>query len=131
MLPSVVKQGDFNSNKPGRKRVATPFRRICGRLHCIVRKSRHSLTELQCRNRTLWKLHERFCFCFLSLTAVHASRFEDHVIIGRDETAAPSRLVPSKRSPRDPAVGETWRVTGSVQLHPEYGPQLNAKGALP
>ncbi|CAN7357967.1 AAA family ATPase [Neorhizobium tomejilense] len=68
----------------------------------------------------------------LSLTSVHASRFGDHVIIGRDETEQLRRaLVPAKRSPRDPAVGETWRVTGPIQLHPEYGPQLHAEVALP
>lgn len=68
----------------------------------------------------------------LSITSVHASRFGDHVIIGRDETEQLRRaLVLSKRSPRDPAVGETWRVTGSIQLHPEYGPQLHAEVALP
>ncbi|TCR65769.1 AAA family ATPase [Rhizobium sp. BK376] len=68
----------------------------------------------------------------LSITSVHASRFGDHVIIGRDETEQLRRaLVPSKRSPRDPAVGETWRVTGWIQLHPEYGPQLHAEVALP
>ncbi|MCG5481593.1 AAA family ATPase [Sinorhizobium alkalisoli] len=68
----------------------------------------------------------------LSITSVHASRFGDHVIIGRDGTAQLRRaLVPSKRSPRDPAVGETWRVTGSIQLHPEYGPQLHAEVSLP
>ncbi|WP_339073353.1 AAA family ATPase [Sinorhizobium meliloti] len=68
----------------------------------------------------------------LSITSVHASRFGDHVIIGRDGTEQLRRaLVLSKRSPRDPAVGETWRVTGSIQLHPEYGPQLHAEVALP
>lgn len=68
----------------------------------------------------------------LSITSVHASRFGDHVIIGRDETEQLRRaLVLSKRSPRDPAVGETWRVTGSIQLHPEYGPQLHAEVAMP
>ncbi|MDX0488527.1 AAA family ATPase [Sinorhizobium medicae] len=68
----------------------------------------------------------------LSITSVHASRFGDHVIIGRDETEHLRRaLVLSKRSPRDPAVGETWRVTGSIQLHPEYGPQLHAEVAMP
>lgn len=68
----------------------------------------------------------------LSITSVHASRFGDHVIIGRDETAQLRRaLVLSKRSPRDPAVGETWRVTGPIQLHPEYGQQLHAEVALP
>ncbi len=68
----------------------------------------------------------------LSITSVHASRFGDHVIIGRDGTEQLRRvLVLSKRSPRDPAVGETWRVTGPIQLHPEYGPQLHAEVALP
>ncbi|MFC0808317.1 AAA family ATPase [Ensifer sp. P24N7] len=68
----------------------------------------------------------------LSITSVHASRFGDHVIIGRDDTEQLRRaLVLSKRSPRDPAVGETWRVTGAIQLHPEYGPQLHAEVALP
>ncbi|RWX20060.1 DUF2075 domain-containing protein [Rhizobium hidalgonense] len=68
----------------------------------------------------------------LSITSVHASQFGDHVIIGRDETEQLRRaLVPSKRSPRDPVVGETWRVTGSIQPHPEYGPQLHAEVALP
>lgn len=68
----------------------------------------------------------------LSITSVHASRLGDHVIIGRDGTEQLRRaLVPSKRSPRDPAVGETWRVTGSIQLHPEYGPQLHAEVSLP
>ncbi|WP_274629030.1 AAA family ATPase [Arvimicrobium flavum] len=68
----------------------------------------------------------------LSITSVHASRFGDHVIIGRDETEQLRRaLVPSKRSPRDPAVGETWRVSGYIQLHPRYGPQLHAEVSLP
>ncbi|WP_337763973.1 AAA family ATPase [Sinorhizobium meliloti] len=68
----------------------------------------------------------------LSITSVHASRFGDHVIIGRDETEQLRRaLVPSRRSPRDPAVGETWRVTGSIKTHPEYGPQLHAEVSLP
>ncbi|MDH0614136.1 MULTISPECIES: AAA family ATPase [unclassified Agrobacterium] len=68
----------------------------------------------------------------LSITSVHASRFGDHVIIGRDGTEQLRRaLVPSKRSPRDPVAGETWRVTGPVKLHPEYGPQLHAEVALP
>lgn len=68
----------------------------------------------------------------LSITSVHASRFGDHVIIGRDETEQLHRaLVPSRRSPRDPAVGETWRVTGPIKTHPEYGPQLHAEVSLP
>lgn len=28
-------------------------------------------------------------------------------------------------------MGETWRVTGSIQLLPEYGPQLHAEVTLP
>jgi exodeoxyribonuclease V alpha subunit len=68
----------------------------------------------------------------LSITSVHASRFGDHVIIGRDDGEQLRRaLVPAKRSPRDPVVGETWRITGHIQLHPEFGPQLHAEVSLP
>lgn len=68
----------------------------------------------------------------LAITSVHVSRFGDHVIIGRDTADLLRRvLVPAKRSPRDPAVGETWRVTGQIVDHPEYGPQLHATVALP
>jgi exodeoxyribonuclease V alpha subunit len=68
----------------------------------------------------------------LTVTSVHVNRFGDHVIIGRDETDLLLRaLVLAKRSPRDPAVGETWRVTGQIIEHPDYGPQLHADVALP
>lgn len=68
----------------------------------------------------------------LAITSVHKSRFGDHVIIGRDESDQLRRaLVLAKRSPRDPAIGETWRVTGQIRPHPEFGPQLHADVALP
>ncbi|NRQ18464.1 ATP-dependent RecD-like DNA helicase [Ensifer sesbaniae] len=68
----------------------------------------------------------------LAVTSVHTSRFGDHVIIGRDENGQLRRaLVPAKRTPRDPAIGETRRVTGEMRLHPEFGPQLHAVVALP
>lgn len=68
----------------------------------------------------------------LTITSVHVSRYGDHVIIGRDETDLLLRaLVLAKKSPRDPAVGETWRVTGQIIEHPDYGPQLQADVALP
>ena len=68
----------------------------------------------------------------LAITSVHVSRFGDHVIIGRDQTDQLRRaLVLAKRSPRDPAIGETWRVTGQIRHHSEYGPQLHAVVALP
>lgn len=68
----------------------------------------------------------------LGITSVHVGRFGDHVIIGRDETELLRRaLVPATRSPRDPAVGETWRLTGRIREHADYGPQLHADIALP
>ncbi len=68
----------------------------------------------------------------LAITSMHTSSFGDHVIIGRDEKDQLRRaLVLAKRVPRDPAVGETWRVTGQIRSHPEYGPQLHADVALP
>lgn len=46
----------------------------------------------------------------LASTSVHTSRFGDHVIIGRDDGGQLRRaLAPAKRTPRDPAIGETWR----------------------
>lgn len=68
----------------------------------------------------------------LAVTSVHTSRFGDHVIIGRDDGGQLRRaLAPAKRTPRDPVIGETWRVTGRVRPHPEFGPQLHADVALP
>ncbi|WP_245478531.1 hypothetical protein [Mesorhizobium sp. M4B.F.Ca.ET.049.02.1.2] len=68
----------------------------------------------------------------LSITSVHSSRFGDHVVIGRDEQGQLRRaLVLLKKSPRDPVAGETWRVTGQVRPHPDYGPQLHADVSLP
>ncbi|PIO96159.1 ATP-dependent DNA helicase [Pleomorphomonas carboxyditropha] len=68
----------------------------------------------------------------LTITSVHVSRFGDHIVIGRDESDLLRRaLVPAERSPRDPVVGETWRVTGQIMDHPDYGPQLHATVALP
>ncbi|WP_026187694.1 AAA family ATPase [Ensifer sp. BR816] len=68
----------------------------------------------------------------LAVTSVHTSRFGDNVIIGRDGGGQLRRaLAPAKRTPRDPAIGETWRVTGRVRPHPEFGPQLHADVALP
>ncbi|MBB5051022.1 exodeoxyribonuclease V alpha subunit [Afipia massiliensis] len=54
------------------------------------------------------------------------------ILIGRDEAGALRRAVtPAKISARDPAVGESWRLTGTERVHSEYGLQLYADIALP
>lgn len=68
----------------------------------------------------------------LCMTSVHRSGYGGLILIGRDEAGALRRaVVPAKISARDPAVGESWRLTGTERLHPEYGPQLYADLALP
>ncbi|MBB3146383.1 exodeoxyribonuclease V alpha subunit [Phyllobacterium trifolii] len=83
-------------------------------------------------NLVLGERFEQSASWELAITSIHESRFGDHVIIGRDENGHLRRaLVQSKRSPRDPVVGETWRVTGEIKPHRDFGPQLYAEVSLP
>jgi len=73
-----------------------------------------------------------FATAELALTSVHRSPYGSFVLIGRDSGGALLRaLVPSQVVPRDPAVGEAWRLTGRRRLHAVYGLQLHAEIALP
>lgn len=67
------------------------------------------------------------------VTSVHPSRMNDYVVLGRDEKSdlLLRILIPARKTPRDPAVGEAWRVAGTVIAHPVYGPQIHANVALP
>jgi exodeoxyribonuclease V alpha subunit len=68
----------------------------------------------------------------LCITSVHRGSYGGSILIGRDEAGVLRRaIVPARISARDPAAGETWRLTGTERAHPEYGPQLHADLALP
>ncbi|MFS2038254.1 AAA family ATPase [Agrobacterium tumefaciens] len=75
---------------------------------------------------------EQSCSHEISITSVHAVRGSRHVLIGRDEDEILRRaLASSSILPREPAVGETWRVGGTFRVHPVYGEQIEAVTALP
>ncbi len=68
----------------------------------------------------------------MSVTSMHRSGYGDMILIGRDPTGALRRaVVPGRVVPRDPSVGEWWRLTGIVRVHPAYEEQLHVHLALP
>lgn len=75
---------------------------------------------------------EQPCSHEITITSVHALRGSRHVLIGRDEDQILRRaLASSTILPREPAVGETWRVSGTLRVHPVFGQQIEAAMALP
>lgn len=75
---------------------------------------------------------EQSCSHEITITSVHTVRGSLQVLIGRDEDQILRRaLAYSSILPREPAVGETWRVGGTSRVHPVYGEQIDAATALP
>lgn len=75
---------------------------------------------------------DQSCSLEITITSVHTFRGSRHVLIGRDEDQILRRaLANSEILPREPVVGETWRVGGKISIHPVYGEQIEAVMALP
>lgn len=75
---------------------------------------------------------EQSCSHEITITSVHTLRGSLQVLIGRDEDHILRRaLASSTILPREPTVGETWRVGGTSCVHPVYGEQIHAATALP
>jgi exodeoxyribonuclease V alpha subunit len=68
----------------------------------------------------------------VTITSVHSSAHGSMVLIGRDEDGSLQRAIARAHVlPREPAVGETWRLTGTDQDHALFGQQLHTQIALP
>lgn len=75
---------------------------------------------------------EQPCSHEISITSVHAVRGSRYVLIGRDEGQILRRaLASSTILPREPSVGESWRVNGTQRVHPVFGQQIEVEMALP
>lgn len=75
---------------------------------------------------------DQSCSHEITITSVHTLRRSRHVLIGRDGDQILRRaLAHSEILPREPVVGETWRVGGKISIHHVYGEQIEAVIALP
>lgn len=75
---------------------------------------------------------EQLATAEITATSFYASPAGGGVLIGRDERGALRRaVIGAAAMTRDPAPGETWRVTGAERAHIEYGLQIHARVALP
>ncbi|HVI90617.1 MAG TPA: AAA family ATPase [Dongiaceae bacterium] len=68
----------------------------------------------------------------LAITSFHPGR-TGGVIIGKDSSTDTMvrALAPHQAMSRHPAVGETWRLIGTMQAHPDFGLQLHVRFSLP
>lgn len=68
----------------------------------------------------------------IACTSFHRGAFGGGVLIGHDERGRLRRaVIPRDVLGREPTEGEAWRVTGPERIHGSYGPQIQARVALP
>jgi len=78
------------------------------------------------------ELIRKSCSFEITVTSVHTLQRSRHVLIGRDGDQILRRaLAHATILPREPVIGETWRVGGQISIHPVYGEQIDALTALP